>query len=154
MWCCLFFVCVAQLYKVLCNATGLHLCLTLLTFLHLQSLLQARTSTKEYQGIWNARSDRALNAAKSCLHVPCSIAQEPPFLYRLTCHLKENMSRCEASRCTPASEGVCLVQAVHMLHEEVGSLSEGSCGDMLVLPIYAALPPELQACYISLHPLI
>lgn len=37
-------------------------------------------------------------------------------------------------------------QAVNMLHEEVGSLSEGTCGDMLVLPIYAALPPELQAC--------
>lgn len=47
-----------------------------------------------------------------------------------------------------------LVQAVHMLHEEVGSLSEGSCGDMLVLPIYAALPPELQARSIALLPLI
>ncbi len=31
-----------------------------------------------------------------------------------------------------------------MLHEEVGSQPEGTCGDMLVLPIYAALPPELQ----------
>lgn len=49
---------------------------------------------------------------------------------------------------------VLLVQAVHMLHEEVGSLSEGSCGDMLVLPIYAALPPELQACCTSPFPLI
>ena len=47
-----------------------------------------------------------------------------------------------------------LVQAVHMLHEEVGSLSEGSCGDMLVLPIYAALPPELQACCTAFLPLI
>jgi len=35
-------------------------------------------------------------------------------------------------------------QAVKMLHEEVGSQPEGTCGDMLVLPIYAALPPELQ----------
>ena len=50
--------------------------------------------------------------------------------------------------------GAYVVQAVHMLHEEVGSLSEGTCGDMLVLPIYAALPPELQACCTSLHPLI
>ena len=41
-----------------------------------------------------------------------------------------------------------------MLHEEVGSLSEGSCGDMLVLPIYAALPPELQACFIAPRPVI
>lgn len=55
--------------------------------------------------------------------------------------------RFAASRCKPASEAVYWVQAVHMLHEEVGSLSEGSCGDMLVLPIYAALPPELQVCY-------
>ena len=31
-----------------------------------------------------------------------------------------------------------------MLHAEVGSQAEGACGDMLVLPIYAALPPELQ----------
>ncbi|DBA88218.1 TPA: hypothetical protein ACH3X1_016577 [Trebouxia sp. C0004] len=36
-------------------------------------------------------------------------------------------------------------KAVKMLHEEVGSQPEGTCGDMLVLPIYAALPPELQA---------
>ncbi|KAL3149932.1 hypothetical protein ABBQ38_013295 [Trebouxia sp. C0009 RCD-2024] len=36
-------------------------------------------------------------------------------------------------------------KAVRMLHEEVGALPEGTCGDMLVLPIYAALPPELQA---------
>ena len=35
-------------------------------------------------------------------------------------------------------------QAVKMLHEEVGSQPEGTCGDMLVLPIYAALPPQLQ----------
>ena len=39
-----------------------------------------------------------------------------------------------------------------MLHEEVGSLSEGTCGDMLVLPIYAALPPELQARCSSFAP--
>lgn len=31
-----------------------------------------------------------------------------------------------------------------MLHEEVASQPQGACGDMLVLPIYAALPPELQ----------
>ena len=37
-----------------------------------------------------------------------------------------------------------------MLHEEVGSQAEGACGDMLVLPIYAALPPELQVCLLSL----
>ena len=41
---------------------------------------------------------------------------------------------------------VCAEQAVNMLHEEVGSQPEGTCGDMLVLPIYAALPPELQVC--------
>lgn len=36
------------------------------------------------------------------------------------------------------------VQAVQRLHEEVAAIPEGECEDMLVLPIYAALPPELQ----------
>ena len=35
-------------------------------------------------------------------------------------------------------------QAVQRLHEEVAAIPEGECEDMLVLPIYAALPPELQ----------
>ena len=55
---------------------------------------------------------------------------------------------------TPACSGTlptepvtgCWCQAVSMLHAEVGSQAEGACGDMLVLPIYAALPPELQVC--------
>lgn len=42
---------------------------------------------------------------------------------------------------------VALMQAVRLLHEEVASQSEGACGDMLVLPIYAALPPELQVMH-------
>jgi len=51
-----------------------------------------------------------------------------------------------ASNDSCAIDTVSLVtcQAVKMLHEEVGSQPEGTCGDMLVLPIYAALPPELQ----------
>ena len=41
-------------------------------------------------------------------------------------------------------------QAVNLLHEEVASQPEEACGDMLVLPIYAALPPELQASMLPL----
>ena len=46
--------------------------------------------------------------------------------------------------CATDTDPVLKCQAVKMLHEEVGSQPEGTCGDMLVLPIYAALPPELQ----------
>ena len=42
------------------------------------------------------------------------------------------------------------MQAVNLLHEEVASQPEEECGDMLVLPIYAALPPELQASTLPL----
>ncbi len=35
-------------------------------------------------------------------------------------------------------------KAVKMLNEGVASLPADSCMDLLVLPIYAALPPDLQ----------
>ena len=36
-------------------------------------------------------------------------------------------------------------KAVRSLNDDVASMPAGACGDLLVLPIYAALPPELQA---------
>ena len=36
-------------------------------------------------------------------------------------------------------------KAVRSLNDGVASMPAGACGDLLVLPIYAALPPELQA---------
>jgi HrpA-like RNA helicase len=35
-------------------------------------------------------------------------------------------------------------KAVQRLNKEVCNLPEGSAGELLVLPLYAALPPELQ----------
>lgn len=38
----------------------------------------------------------------------------------------------------------CAVQAVKQLNEAVAALPEGACDDLLVLPIYSALPLEMQ----------
>jgi hypothetical protein len=37
-------------------------------------------------------------------------------------------------------------KAVRQLNEAVRSLPPSTCGDLIVLPIYAALPPEMQVC--------
>ena len=36
-------------------------------------------------------------------------------------------------------------QAVKQLEEQVAALPEGACADLLILPLYAAMPLELQA---------
>ena len=41
-------------------------------------------------------------------------------------------------------------KAVKMLNEGVAALPPDSCMDLLVLPIYAALPPDLQV-HLGLH---
>lgn len=38
------------------------------------------------------------------------------------------------------------VQAVKQLTEEVAAMPEGACPDLLILPLYAAMPLELQVC--------
>ena len=45
-------------------------------------------------------------------------------------------------------------QAVRQLNEAVAALPEGACDDLLVLPIYSALPLELQACPWFLLPVL
>jgi hypothetical protein len=37
-----------------------------------------------------------------------------------------------------------LWQAVKQLEEQVASLPQGACADLLILPLYAAMPLELQ----------
>lgn len=37
-------------------------------------------------------------------------------------------------------------QAVSLLQREVAAMDEGECGDVIVLPLYASLPPEQQVC--------
>lgn len=36
------------------------------------------------------------------------------------------------------------MQAVKQLREEVAAMPEGACPDLLILPLYAAMPLELQ----------
>ena len=36
------------------------------------------------------------------------------------------------------------MQAVKQLTEEVAAMPEGACPDLLILPLYAAMPLELQ----------
>ena len=36
------------------------------------------------------------------------------------------------------------VQAVSLLQREVAAMDEGECGDVIVLPLYASLPPDQQ----------
>lgn len=38
-------------------------------------------------------------------------------------------------------------KACAKLNEAVTALPPGSCRDLLVLPIYAAMPPEMQVCF-------
>lgn len=38
-----------------------------------------------------------------------------------------------------------------MLEERVKTMEEGSCLDVIILPLYASLPPELQACDNTIH---
>ena len=38
-----------------------------------------------------------------------------------------------------------------MLEERVKMMEEGSCLDVIILPLYASLPPELQACDNTIH---
>jgi ATP-dependent RNA helicase DHX8/PRP22 len=42
-----------------------------------------------------------------------------------------------------------ILKAISMLEERVKALEEGSCLDVEILPLYASLPPESQACYYS-----
>jgi hypothetical protein len=42
-----------------------------------------------------------------------------------------------------------ILKAITMLEERVKALEEGSCLDVEILPLYASLPPESQACYYS-----
>lgn len=37
-------------------------------------------------------------------------------------------------------------KAVRRLNEGVAGLPEGSAGPLMVLPLYASLPPEMQVC--------
>ena len=57
------------------------------------------------------------------------------------------VSRCCCKWRGRREDVIVFMQAVRLLHEEVASQPEGACGDMLVLPIYAALPPELQVMH-------
>lgn len=44
-----------------------------------------------------------------------------------------------------------ILKAITGLEEKVKALEEGSCLDVIILPLYASLPPEVQACnFISL----
>ncbi len=45
--------------------------------------------------------------------------------------------------CSPAGQAE-IDKAVARVNQEICSLPEGSCGELLVLPLYASLPPELQ----------
>ena len=40
-------------------------------------------------------------------------------------------------------------QAVKQLEEQVGGPTGGACADLLILPLYAAMPLELQVCITS-----
>lgn len=42
-------------------------------------------------------------------------------------------------------------KAQKMLEERVKTMEEGSCLDVIILPLYASLPPELQACDNTIH---
>ena len=42
-----------------------------------------------------------------------------------------------------------LFQAVNKLKDEIAGLSEEECGDAVVLPLYAALPPDQQVTSIA-----
>lgn len=42
-------------------------------------------------------------------------------------------------------------KAQKMLEERVKMMEEGSCLDVIILPLYASLPPELQACDNTIH---
>ena len=37
-----------------------------------------------------------------------------------------------------------LAQAVSTLQQEVAAMDESECGDVIVLPLYASLPPDQQ----------
>ena len=39
------------------------------------------------------------------------------------------------------------MQAVKQLTEEVATMPEDACSDLLILPLYAAMPLELQVCH-------
>ena len=41
------------------------------------------------------------------------------------------------------------MQAVQKLKDMVQGLSEDICGDVIVLPLYAALPPEQQVYHVN-----
>ncbi len=41
------------------------------------------------------------------------------------------------------------LQAVKQLGEAIAELPEGSCSDLLILPLYAAMPLELQVSIIA-----
>lgn len=45
-------------------------------------------------------------------------------------------------------------KAVAKLNEEVAALPSDACMDLLVLPIYAAMPPELQVRWLVRKPFI
>lgn len=68
------------------------------------------------------RISRCLNSGLLCCDVPCSAGDILVFL-------------------TGQAE---IDKAVARLNTAVCALPEGSAGDLLVLPLYAALPPELQ----------
>ena len=46
------------------------------------------------------------------------------------------------------------VQAVKQLTEAVAAMPEGACPDLLILPLYAAMPLELQVCCHAWCPLV
>lgn len=39
---------------------------------------------------------------------------------------------------------LCCLQAVSTLQQEVAAMDESECGDVIVLPLYASLPPDQQ----------
>ena len=43
-------------------------------------------------------------------------------------------------------------KAVRALNDAVRAAPPGSCGDLMVLPIYAALPPEMQVRWMVAPP--
>lgn len=42
-------------------------------------------------------------------------------------------------------------KAVAKLTEQVGCMAAGTCRPLLVLPLYAAMPPELQVSTLAFH---
>ena len=90
-----------------------------------------------------------LRCTQCCVAVgPCARpypCDKPPSHTTQTTHTSHSTTRASAGDILVFLTGQAEIdKAISKLNEAIASLPEGSCGPLLLLPLYASLPPEMQ----------